>query len=385
MVDNCFTSIKGFAWSGYPWTGTPLNRTSGGYGSNTETSLGDPLDALDNMCNLLDRSETCLRDHNIEDPCLMQSALDALVLRTTFRYVCREQKRDSQLIHALSCVSDHRLLTMLQFHILDQCPHGDDIVEELTAYTRNAWLYVINVDPMQYTPGLLHLYCLPQDHIRGCVETVVARQCGESAAAIVGGFIHFLQTEYGNVLEGAGLTANICHSEPGTYTQPRDEDNQPVPLGASYTREGDAEVTPNVFSRFLNDAASGTALDSVWGRHLQSSVAGRTGDQMCQLYNISQAYDACVLLSDVLGDASCFNLLQYAHQLISMLYHGTGCTNMAVFQHCWRLLRELCGPATRGLVQHATLLIQGCHIQARLREIQCHWEDMLLQSYLKVR
>ena len=56
----------------------------------------------------------------------------------SFRAICHHHPRDENLLRALHCLHDKRLMTMLHFHIAKECPQGLDILTNLTK--RNAKL-----------------------------------------------------------------------------------------------------------------------------------------------------------------------------------------------------------------------------------------------------
>ncbi len=77
-----------------------------------------------------------------------------------------------------------------------------------------------------------------------------------------------------------------------------------------------------------------------------------------------------------------FYILQFAHQIIPLTYHGSHCNRLEQFTACWNLLQNTCGPKVRGLEQHATLLVESCKIQSEMDAMGCHWQDMLLPHYI---
>ena len=78
-----------------------------------------------------------------------------------------------------------------------------------------------------------------------------------------------------------------------------------------------------------------------------------------------------------------FNILQFAHLLWPLLYHGTHCHRLEEFTTCWNMLQDICGSKVRGLEQHAILLVEGCKIQSAMDLAGCHWQDMLLPHYIQ--
>ncbi len=75
--------------------------------------------------------------------------------------------------------------------------------------------------------------------------------------------------------------------------------------------------------------------------------------------------------------------MQFAHTILSYIYHGTHCNRLQEFTACWNLVQDVCGPKVRGLELHATLLVEGCKIESEMDTIGCHWQDMLLPYYIQ--
>ncbi len=80
-----------------------------------------------------------------------------------------------------------------------------------------------------------------------------------------------------------------------------------------------------------------------------------------------------------------FNIVQFAHQILPYMYHGTGtqCNRLKPFTACWNLLQKICGSKVRGFAHHAALFVEVCKIQSEMDAAGCPWQDMLLRHYLQ--
>ncbi len=87
--------------------------------------------------------------------------------------------------------------------------------------------------------------------------------------------------------------------------------------------------------------------------------------------------------ADDISETNRFNVLQFAHQILYFVYHGSQCSRLEQFTTCWNLLQETCSAKVRGFALHANLLVVGCKIQNQMDAAGCHWQDMLLGHYIR--
>ena len=189
------------------------------------------------------------------------------------------------------------------------------------------------------------------------------------AANFVRKYLIYLQEWFGQALQSAGFDSNICD-----HAISSDKVARMPHIVPGQTKFG--------ISRFLKIAAPGTALDTVYGKTLVTYLQGLS-EELCTTINAYDAYAACFLSSDDKSENSRFNILQFAHQQLGIIYHGAHCSRLEQFTACWNLLKETCGSKVRGLEQHATLLVEGCKIQSEMDTVGCHWQDMLLPHYIQ--
>ncbi len=135
-------------------------------------------------------------------------------------------------------------------------------------------------------------------------------------------------------------------------------------------------------SRLLENTAPGTPLDTVWSKYILAYLHTLSGEELCIPHSAGAAYSACVMSSDNKAERSKFNILQFAHQLLWLSYHGSHCSRLEQFTSCWNLLQEICGPKVWGLEQHATLLVEGCKIQSEMLHVGCPWQDIVVSQPL---
>ncbi len=332
--------------------------------------LRDSIDHLDHTCYMQERSRKCLEENGVQDYCL--NIVHKLGLGNDLQFICQHQPRDENLIHALQCLRDKRVIVMLLFHIANHCYRGMDILDDLMTRTKNEYFYKLAVNHIE-SPSLTPVYCLPRDVISTCVAEIVEDHCGKRSSELVQNYLLYFQDRYGQSLKSAGLSSNICQYQIGVNSTlmmpPTDASERHGKLG---------------FVRGLEMAAPGTALDTFVGRSLLAFLHKLPGREVCSTESTAYfAYTACVMSSDDKHERSKFNILQFGQGLFPFIYHGTQCLRLEQFTACWNLLREMCGPAVRGFAQHATLLVEGCKIKSEMDTAGCHWQDMLVRRYLQ--
>ncbi len=181
IIDHCQRDLVNLLFQGYPWYFVPKNTTpkdsfDGKVESSRVTGLpGDPLDVVNHMCKVLEKTETCLQESNVNPACLIVGNFQPPIDQSTFNFLCHRQKIDANLLHSLQCLSDTRIITMLDFHILGECWNGDDILNTVMHRTKNALFYNLNVKPTKYVPGIFNaFFCFPSDRLATCVKPIIS-------------------------------------------------------------------------------------------------------------------------------------------------------------------------------------------------------------------
>ncbi len=358
---------------GYPWFVRGNQTNAQNHQGTTESidTLSDALDSLDHVCHILDRSKRCRKESGISDYCMYAMSLDHITLELDFQFICHQRHRDENLVHSLQCLHDKRVMVMLYFHIWNDCFRGMDILDDLMARQKKAYFYTLDVNPPGDIPTTLPLYCIPKSVISTCIRYVVQKHCGTMSADLVQDYLLYRQNSFDEAQRSAGLASDICRQDIShSIDRPR------VPPISSHNAKLD-------FWGLLEMSAPGTALDTMRGRYILGVLQTFSGEELCDDLNVFIAYSACVMSSDAKVEKSRFNVLQYAHRIIGEWYHGAQCNRLEQFKACWQFLREICGSKVRGLEHHATLLMEGCHIQSEMDTSGCHWQDMLLRHYIR--
>ncbi len=371
MVWQCHLELFELAVYGYPWypNGGRRNSRHNPNATDKNNGLRDALDSLDHVCDTYDRSQTCLEESHIQDYCLATTDFDVSV-PLAFQVVCHQQQRDENLVRSLECLYDNRLMVMLYFHIAARC-RGMGILDRIMRSYKTALFYIWDIKPIvsPIMPVLSYL-CIPKSVISTCIHGIVEDHCGTMTADLVQNYLVYYQDWYGQALQSAGLSPNICDIAISSDMVP-----SALPVKSGHAKLG--------ISRLLNITTSGTALDTVWGRYVLAYAQSLSGTDLCTTANAWFAYSVCVMSADDGSEKNKFNILQFAHQQLQLPYHGTQCIRLEEFTACWNLLQQICGPKVRGFEQHATLMVEGCKIQSELDTVGCHWQDMLLPHYMQ--
>ncbi len=259
---------------------------------------------------------------------------------------------------------------MLYFHIANRC-RGFDILDDIMTRNKRIYFYNLDVNPTWEEPRFTFnlLYCVPKHVISTCIRHIVEDGCGLMAAGLLQNYLLFIQNRLARALESVGLNSSICEHGMSSSNVPN---RPPIPLGHAEFR----------LPRLLQIMAPGTALDTVFGKFVLSYLDTLYGEEFCTTGNAFATYLACEMASDDRSEKSKFNILQFAHQMIPLSYHGLQCNGLGRFTTCWNLLQEQCGHKVLGLEQHATLLMETCKIQTEMDVVDCHWQDMLLEHYI---
>ena len=371
-VWHCHRDLRQLASNGYPWSpnGSHISLSNVPTVTNRINTLRDPLDSLNYACRVQDRSQTCLKEKGIPRYCRAALAGSSLIvpLQMDFQFICHKLRRNENLVRSLQCLRDKRVLVMLFFHVANRCG-GMSILDDMMTRFRNAYFYTLDIKPYWGAPGDPQVFCVPRSVISTCIKDIIEDQCGTMGADIVQHYLIYLQHWFGQGLQSGGLTSKICDHNISSDVVPN---RAPTP-------EGHTKLD---FVRLLEITAPGTALDTVYGRHMLAYLRSLSEEELCTTYNTYIAYSACVMSSDAKSERSKFNILQFAHEQLTFSYHGTLCSRLKPFTACWNLLQEICGPTVRGLKQHAALLVEGCEIQSQMDTVGCHWQGILLGYYI---
>ncbi len=366
-VSQCQRDISHLTMFGYPWS--PLDSQSNFNPNVTDrnNTLRDALDSLNHVCHIHERSQACLEESGIRDYCLATTTNTPVQI--SFQYICHHQRRDENLVHSLQCLYDTRVMAMLYFHIADRC-RGFGILDDIMRRYKKIYFYVLDTSPPLELAFPPLLYCIPKTVISTCIRDIVQDHCGTMAANLAESYLFYLHHWFDEALQSVGLDSNICDSDTNSDMMP----TRP-PITPGHTNIS--------ISQLLEMTAPGTALDTVYGKYTLTVVRRLSVEELCSPTGTFAAYFACSMSSDNKFEKNKFSILQFAHQLSSLAYHGAQCSRLEQFTACWNLLQQTCGPTTRGLEQDATLLVEACEIQSEMDTAGCHWQDMLLGHYIQ--
>ncbi len=366
-VWQCQRDLNYLTRYGFPWLARRNNSRNNPNATDRSHTLRDALDSLNHVCRIHDRSRACLEERGIGGYCLRNTILSPS-LQEDFYFICHLE-RDENLVHSLQCLHDTRLFAMLLFQIASRC-RGFAIADDLIRRYKKAYFYTLNINPHWDKPTPSLLYCLPKSVISICIKNIVEDHCGTVTANFVQNYFVYIQDRLAKDLQSAGLNSDICDYDVNSDMEPN---KPPIP----------SDYTTLAIPRLLENTAPGTALDTVWGKYTMAYLHTLSGEELCIPHNAGAAYSACVMSSDNKAERSKFNILQFAHQLLLLSYHGSHCSRLEQFTACWNLLQEICGSKVRGMEQHATLLVEGCKIQSEMLDVGCPWQDILLPHYIQ--
>ncbi len=395
--DRCARGLPEFINHGFPWLPwapkTPKRRRSNRsfqrpwernnrHPADSQGGLSDPMDSLNHVCQFFERMSRCMDKHNMPVSCVL-AGYSCFDLYKAFEFLCRNQTRDENLLHSLRCLHDTRLPTMLDYHMAADCRHGMDILDQQMLARKRRQLHKLN---LQVNVGsFTSLYCLPERVLSTCVYNFTEQYCGTMAAKVLLAYVHFQQDETKSALEFLGLPSWLCERNSSHNIHHRGTAKSGIsktPLFDEQTLK--TEISSKaIFDTSLDSYSDDTFLDTPRARAEARHLKRLTGQELCNNSNILYAYEVCVMLGHDISEIPKFNILQYSHMLIPIPYVGSHCSRLGEFTQCWRTLQGLCGSRTRYFAQHATLMIEGCHLQEKMDDISCHWQDFLLPAYIK--
>ncbi len=387
--------------AGFPWSPETLDRHSDypgaihHLGGISKTRLGrmdrkgsllDPMDNLDGICKDFDKASSCLGEYQTPEFCLRLGSMvfQPFINFKTFKFICRNQTRDANLLRSLQCLHDTRLPSMLYYHIATECRQGMDILDQQMLARKKTQLYILNSRiPLN---SMFKLYCLPERVLSKCVHEFVENHCGKMAADLLVNYINYIQEEEKTTFKLLGQATDLCNRNMSQERHSLSNFNKSYKTKVFQYRSETMlrESRRAAFFAVLSKNYSDTELDTVTGRRAMSVLMGISGPEICSITYLSAAYALCVWQGHDIREIPKFHILQYAHTLQPFYYQGSHCWRIGQFTQCWNSLQNICGSGpTRYFAQHATLMIDGCRLQDKMDDISCHWQDFLLPAYIK--
>ncbi len=384
---QCEKDIRQLVINGFPWSPLSMSNIKNQLG-NQQMEPGnfrDSLDLINHICEVFDDFSRCLDQHAIPTECLVIGDASGFNIHVVFQFLCHIQPRSTDLLHSLQCLKQTRVVDLLVFHLADRTgTHLDDMAQG-TVYAFFKFLQSPELWSKYFaTPRVLFgltgagLICLPESVLSHHAFFIIDRRCGSHAAYLVRDFYLYFRTRFNSVLGKMGFRTNICDKEAS---------RNPT-IGSVFVAPEDAKrerIFSRSIDRFFEDNSPGTAMDTAYGRWLRMALAIMPKKQFCDpLSGLSVAFDACLLVSyDPSGKAR-FNVLQYAHSLVTALFAPfADNSSLKLFRSCWNLLQQMCGPNTT-YYEYAYRASAGSRqIQKMMDNLTCEWQDTLIRLYIE--
>ncbi len=385
IVARCIQDLWNLAMNGFPWGGSVKGTVNSGE-KNARKNLTDPLDPIKEVCDVYDRFKLCLKEHNLDDICLYFSPdQDASSMNIQFRFLCHELRRSVDLFHSLQCLQQKRVLDLIEFSIAAR--YGKGVLDTQMLRRKNAYYTFMDISP-SVSPEMLmvdlvrSLYCMPPEVLNEYVPTIVEDACGKSTAALIATYYHYYRRIYSNLLEEIGLSTRVCDDNLRQADTTFDTRGHTELFREKISEAKNLTTLQKEFERYLQANARGTALGTVFGQAIVEFISEGSWSDFCSDFG-SVPFKACHLLSDSKEEKSRFNVLQFAHEMAGLLQHGTQCNQLEIFSNCWNLLQQICGSTASAWSFSASLLTDGCQIQAAMETLTCRWQDMFYDRYLE--
>ncbi len=244
---------------------------------------------------------------------------------------------------------------MLYFHVGNHCFRGMDILNDIMARKKTAYLYSLDVNPQFEAPQIHQLYCVPKRVVFTCIKEIVEDHCGEMTGDLVQDYLIYIQDRLGEIMQSGGIPSNLCDQDIGV-------DNL-----SNISHMPSSRFDNLDFVGLLDIVAPDSVLDTVAGKQIVEYLQRLPEKELCSSQGLYPAYQARVMISDAKTDKNQLNILQFGQKLFQYHdYHGAQCDRLEQFASCWNLLQETCQPVERGFRHHATLLIESCKLQSEM-------------------
>ena len=387
-IAQCVKMLVPFVRNGFPWGFTHMSAIQNQFRNHKmqSSNLRDPLDPINHVCKVFGDFLRCLDQHAIPSECLLSGPTDVFEVHTVFQFICDIQPRSTDLLHSLQCLKGSRVLDLLVFYLAERTgTHIDDMVQG----TVNAFFRFLNnvdfaptylVNPFSIELTLIHgLICLPKSVISHDVAFIIDRKCGSHAAEFVRNFSLFYRSRFNSALSKMGLPTSIC-----------DKETRRNPTGDRiYAPSGDTEkdhiISSTSFDQFLDKNSPGTAMDTVYGGIIRDIIKTLPETEFCRpLTGLTFTFQSCVLLSYDSSGKTKFNVLQYAHSVLSLPFTPlSDSSRLKVFRSCWNLLQQICGPNTTYYEYYYHVSVGSREIQRMMDNLTCEWQDTLIRHYIE--
>ncbi len=389
-ITHCRKTLDETASMGFPWTRSLWEMP---VGSHKHNPLKDILSNLNHICQLFSRFQNCISEQSIIDYCLMIPPNQKLMLKVTFDFICNVEPRNENTFRSLQCLYDTRVMSLLYFHIGNECPDGPEILDNQMKVFKTAFFYTLDI-PAAFCkrnnpPVIIDALNLPTAVARGCVKDIVERRCGELTGRLIVQFIEFLKKQNANALVQVGLSP--LPADPDHIPKFQNNMSPSTALHTFCNSSGNLAARlhgledPRLeLTRILLEESAGTALDTVAGKRLLDNLNElMNSTQPCSLKLLGLQFEVCKLFSIDKSEPPKYSILQAGHRFHYALGFGTQCSRLQDLMFCWNLTKEVCGPATRGFEHDIILQNESCHMQEYMESIECEWQDTMFDFYIQ--
>lgn len=220
------------------------------------------------------------------------------------------------------------------------------------------------------------LVCLEKRARVGYIPKIVKRKCGDRAAALVRSYFVQYRQKLAVATRNMGLS-DVCKKNLEGKELPKQKLAEPVLVHVQTKLE-----KKELFEQFLERYASGSALDTVFGKYILDLIKQLPDvAAMCNYINISMPAYGCKLVAEDKDEISRFNILYAAHEVVSAK-DGLRCQRLNIFHSCWNLLQTMCGANTRYVNLTFTVIDGPCGIKREMEDVPCQWQDILYSYYI---
>ncbi len=386
IEQHCIKDLQGLTIYGFPWCKSyPTHHDSHAYaGGRHRNILGDPLDCMNEACDIFDKFQNCLIQHAVPEVCLADSS-ETIALHTDFNFLCKTKKRSVDLIHVLRCLQESRVLDLLIFHLVDR--HGASFADPYVQGNRNAFFRFINAESISVSgmdPHVVEIFlsrgmiCFPQEIFLRKMSAIINEACGVHAARLmIDYFIYFRET-FDSLLKQLGLHLSVCDTDheviPEIFNRPETADDHPDSQHWRVNTE---------FDQFLDQYSEGTALDTLYGHAMRHYIKNIPTSGFCDPNALLVPFGACFLLQHDQSERGIFNVIYFAHGTVDPFLDYPQQSSLERFRACRNLLVQMCG-ANATFYDYVVDAVSGTSdIDIMMENITCQWQDTLIKHYIR--
>ncbi len=114
-------------------------------------------------------------------------------------------------------------------------------------------------------------------------------------------------------------------------------------------------------------------------------IKGMPHQDFCDpLLGLLVSFQICNLMSLDLPGKARFNVLQYAHVIVSLPFatYSDG-SSLKMFYTCWNLILQICGHNTSYYEYSYRVSAGSRETQRMMENMTCEWQDMLIGHYIE--